>query len=157
MLDQAGFEDIKLVAETGLNSSPKTKGTLFQAKRPLAIKGTEKTSGVETSLDRYQEFMDSVYAEGGALGRKTKHLVALGASLVAGCEQWTQFCLAGARQLGTTDEELKEVMALAMTVSATKIRIQQESALTSLMKSEDTKNSIQKGNMDVAPEEACST
>ena len=59
--------------------------------------------------------------------------------------------------MGTTDEELKEVMALAMTVSATKIRIQQESALTSLMKSEDTKNSIQKGNMDVAPEEACST
>ena len=38
MLEQTGFEDTKLVAETGLNSSPKTKGTLFQAKKPIKIR-----------------------------------------------------------------------------------------------------------------------
>jgi AhpD family alkylhydroperoxidase len=30
--------------------------------------------------------MDSVYSEEGVLGRKTKHLIALGASLAAGCD-----------------------------------------------------------------------
>jgi hypothetical protein len=31
MLQQAGFTDIELVAETGFNSSPKTQGVLFRA------------------------------------------------------------------------------------------------------------------------------
>lgn len=87
MLEQTGFEDTKLVKETGLNSSPKTKGTLFQANKPIKIKRTEKSINVDTSLDHYQEFMDSIYTEEGALGRKIKHLVALSASLAAGCEQ----------------------------------------------------------------------
>lgn len=68
-----------------------------------------------------------------------------------------QYCLAVARQLGTTDEELKEAMALAMTVGATKIRIQQESALTSLLKGDDLEASAQKENEASAAEEACST
>jgi hypothetical protein len=34
MLQEAGFANIELVAETGLNSSPKTKGVLIRAKRP---------------------------------------------------------------------------------------------------------------------------
>lgn len=80
MLEQIGFEDAQLVAETGFNSSPKTNGTLFRAKRPLSIKVAKEITAVEESLVRYQGFMDSVYAEEGALGRKTKHLIALGAS-----------------------------------------------------------------------------
>ena len=74
------------VAETGFNSSPKTKGTLFQAQRPPAIKAATKKIAIEDSLAGYQKFMDSVYGEEGVLGRKTKHLVALGASLAAGCD-----------------------------------------------------------------------
>jgi hypothetical protein len=31
MMQQAGFSDAALVAETGFNSSPKTKGVLFRA------------------------------------------------------------------------------------------------------------------------------
>lgn len=39
----------------------------------------------DSLLDKYQEFFDAAYAEG-ALDRKTKHLIVLGASLAAGCE-----------------------------------------------------------------------
>lgn len=38
LLKKAGFEDAELVAETGFNSSPKTKGTLFFARKPLIHK-----------------------------------------------------------------------------------------------------------------------
>lgn len=40
---------------------------------------------MEDSLAKYQEFFNQAYAEG-ALDRKTKHLIALAASLAAGCE-----------------------------------------------------------------------
>ncbi len=36
MLQEAGFANIELVAETGFNSSPKTKGVLIRAKRPIS-------------------------------------------------------------------------------------------------------------------------
>lgn len=35
LLQQIGFEDAELVAETGFNSSPKTKGVLICAKKPI--------------------------------------------------------------------------------------------------------------------------
>jgi len=38
-----------------------------------------------TNLKKYQQFFDAVY-EAGAIDLKTKHLIALGASLAAGCE-----------------------------------------------------------------------
>ena len=37
------------------------------------------------SMNKYQEFFDAVYEEG-TINVKTKHLIALGASLAAGCE-----------------------------------------------------------------------
>jgi len=37
------------------------------------------------NLNKYQEFFNSVY-EDGAINIKTKHLIALGASLAAGCQ-----------------------------------------------------------------------
>jgi len=40
---------------------------------------------VEEGLKKYREFFEMSYAEG-AINRKTKHLIALGASLGAGCE-----------------------------------------------------------------------
>jgi len=33
MFPQAGFVDVELVAETGFNSSPKTKGVLIRARK----------------------------------------------------------------------------------------------------------------------------
>jgi AhpD family alkylhydroperoxidase len=91
----------------------------------------ETRKGATESLQKYQTFFDDVYAEG-VLNRKTKHLIALGASLAAGCQPSTQYCLAVARELGATDEELKEAMAVAMAVGATKIRLLQESTLVSM-------------------------
>ena len=35
ILESKGFIDINLVNETGFNSSPKTKGVLVRAKKPL--------------------------------------------------------------------------------------------------------------------------
>ncbi len=40
---------------------------------------------IDLSLAGYQTFMDGVYGEKGALDRKTRHLIALGASLAGGC------------------------------------------------------------------------
>jgi hypothetical protein len=33
MLNEAGFTEIELVKDTGFNSSPATKGTLFRARK----------------------------------------------------------------------------------------------------------------------------
>ena len=84
MLKEEGFADEQKVAETGFNSSPKTMGTLIRA---IKAAGTvkEKGTAVVDSLSKFQEFFDEAYAQG-ALDRKTKHLIALGASLAAGCE-----------------------------------------------------------------------
>lgn len=86
MLKQLGFESVELVAETGFNSSPKTRGTLFRGEKALSTKDGKEITDVKDSLAKYQSFFDAAYAEG-SLDRKTKHLVALGASLAAGCEQ----------------------------------------------------------------------
>jgi alkylhydroperoxidase/carboxymuconolactone decarboxylase family protein YurZ len=85
LLKQTGFADIELLAETGFNSSPVTKGALFRAIKPVISIVKEKGETTDDSLSKYQEFFDQTYAEG-ALDRKTKHLIALGASLMAGCE-----------------------------------------------------------------------
>jgi len=84
MLEKAGFSDTQMVAETGFNSSPKTKGALFRAfKAARAVERNGKAGG--DFLSKFQEFFDETYAQG-ALDRKTKHLIALGASLAAGCQ-----------------------------------------------------------------------
>jgi len=35
IFEKTGFADIELVNETGFNSSPKTKGVLIRAKKPI--------------------------------------------------------------------------------------------------------------------------
>jgi AhpD family alkylhydroperoxidase len=106
------------------------------------------------ALLKYQEFFNAAYAEG-TIDRKTKHLIALGASLAAGCDPWARYCLAVARELGATDEELQETMAISMTVGATKIKVLQENALASLpgKKPEETKA----GNEEKSGQESCFT
>lgn len=84
MLEKAGFFGAQMVAETGFNSSPKTKGTLVRATKAGGI-AEAKDRDEGDLLSSYQAFFDQTYAQG-ALDRKTKHLIALGASLAAGCE-----------------------------------------------------------------------
>lgn len=85
MLQQAGFKEVEQVAETGFNSSPKTKAMLFRARKLVLFDLGKNDLAVESAMASYQSFFETVYADG-ALDRKTKHLIALGASLAAGCE-----------------------------------------------------------------------
>jgi len=84
MMKQVGFVEAEMVSETGLNSSPVTKGALFRASKP-AVSIPQQRADAMDSLSKYREFFEAAYTEG-ALDRKTKHLIALGASLSAGCD-----------------------------------------------------------------------
>ena len=84
-MKEVGLEDAELVVDTGFDSSPVTKGVLLRATKPAVWEVRERGTAMEDTLRKYQSFFDAAYAEG-ALDRKTKHLVALGASLGAGCE-----------------------------------------------------------------------
>lgn len=81
LMKKAGFEGTEAVGETGFNSSPTTRGMLFRALRGAG----GKSMAVEEGLNKYREFFETAYADG-AINRKMKHLIALGASLGAGCE-----------------------------------------------------------------------
>ncbi|MCU0580669.1 MAG: carboxymuconolactone decarboxylase family protein [Desulfobacterota bacterium] len=81
LMKEAGFGGAEMAGDTGFNSSAVTKGTMFRAKKGIG----EKAMSVEDGLKKYREFFEMAYADG-ALDRKMKHLVALGASLGAGCE-----------------------------------------------------------------------
>jgi hypothetical protein len=80
-MKEAGLVEAELVGDTMFNSSAVTKGALFRAKR---VEGGKRMA-VDDGLNKYREFFDAAYADG-ALDRKMKHLIALGASLGAGCE-----------------------------------------------------------------------
>ena len=84
MIKESGFVDAEMVSETGFNSSPVTKGVLFRAVKPVASISKRRVDSM-VALDKYKEFFEVAYAEG-VLDRKTKHLIALGASLGAGCD-----------------------------------------------------------------------
>ena len=81
LMREAGFGDAELAGETGFNSSPVTKGVLIKGNK----KGGGKGLSIDDGLKKYREFFESAYADG-AINRKMKHLIALGASLGAGCE-----------------------------------------------------------------------
>lgn len=49
-------------------------------------KESDLTGGDGQMFENYDAFHSSIYHQEGILGRKTKHLIALSASLVAGCE-----------------------------------------------------------------------
>ncbi|OGP92179.1 MAG: hypothetical protein A2156_03895 [Deltaproteobacteria bacterium RBG_16_48_10] len=85
MLNEVGFVDVELVGETGFNSSPVTKGVLCRARKSAISDVGRFEMQPKDALSKYQEFFNAAYAEG-TLDRKTKHLIALGASLAAGCD-----------------------------------------------------------------------
>ncbi len=85
MLQKAGFKEVEQVTETGFDSSPATQAMLFRARKLVLFDLGKNDPAVQDAMATYQSFFETVYAEG-ALDRKTKHLIALGASLAAGCE-----------------------------------------------------------------------
>ena len=84
-MNEVGFADVEWVAETGFNSSPVTKGVLFRARKSAISDVGRIEMEPKDALSKYQEFFNEAYAEG-AIDRKTKHLIALGASLATGCD-----------------------------------------------------------------------
>jgi alkylhydroperoxidase/carboxymuconolactone decarboxylase family protein YurZ len=73
------------VGETGFNSSPVTRGVLLRAKRSTIPDVGRLEMSSQDLLGKYQEFFSAVYTEG-AISRRTKYLIGLGASLAAGCD-----------------------------------------------------------------------
>ncbi len=84
MLEEAGFRGVESGAVTGLHSSPVTVGMLFKAIKPESS-GFVMEDRYMSTMDYYQQFMASAYSEG-VLDQKTRYLIALGASLGAGCD-----------------------------------------------------------------------
>jgi len=85
MMRQAGFADAEIAGSTGLDSSPMTRGVLMRARRPSIHSYRNRESAVPDLFKPYDEFFEAVYRDG-ALDRRSKFLIALGASLAAGCE-----------------------------------------------------------------------
>ena len=58
----------------------------------------------------------------GALSSKTKELIAIAASLTAGCGKCAAAHTMGARRFGATDEEIREAIAVAEVIAAGSVR-----------------------------------
>ena len=69
----------------------------------------------------YTDFFQSAHQDG-ALDAKTKKLIHLALVLAMRCEPWAESNLAGAREMGITEEELAECIQLAASVGAGTIR-----------------------------------
>ena len=73
--------------------------------------------------DPYDQFHAAVYGSEGIFDRKTRHLICLGAALGARCEPCTKYALGVLRELQTTETEIDEAVAVAMTVGASSGRL----------------------------------
>ena len=54
-LENAGFEDVEHIVETGFNSSPKTKGMLVRAHKPLMPKAKSKFPAIDKKDKRLEK------------------------------------------------------------------------------------------------------
>ncbi|MCT7304399.1 carboxymuconolactone decarboxylase family protein [Enterobacter hormaechei] len=81
------------------------------------------TSKHEEVIAHYDSFHATVYGADGALDRKTRHLICLGAALGASCEPCTKYALGVLRELQASDAEIDEAISVAMTVGASSARL----------------------------------
>jgi AhpD family alkylhydroperoxidase len=65
----------------------------------------------------YQKFADKVYAPN-ALDSKTKELIALACSVMADCVPCIEYHYPKVKEHGASDAEIREAMAITMTVAA---------------------------------------
>jgi len=70
---------------------------------------------------RFADFFREVFRKG-ALDRKTKELIAIAASLTAGCGPCLEIHAKRARRFGATDEEICEAVAVAEIIAAGRVR-----------------------------------
>lgn len=77
----------------------------------------------EPIIEHYNHFHAAVYGLEGALDRKTRHLICLGAALGASCEPCTEYALGVLRELQVSDAEIDEAIEVAMTVGASSSRL----------------------------------
>jgi len=80
-------------------------------------------SNAQDVIEHYNRFHSAVYGPEGALDRKTRHLICLGAALGASCEPCTKYALGVLRELQTSDAEIDEAIEVAMTVGASSARL----------------------------------
>ncbi|MDP3181469.1 MAG: carboxymuconolactone decarboxylase family protein [Desulfobaccales bacterium] len=85
LLKKAGFPSANFVKLTGFKSSPYTEGALFYAEKPGVTQEQEVSMSQKKALQAYEEFRGLTFGPG-VLDLKTKYLIALGASLAAGCD-----------------------------------------------------------------------
>jgi hypothetical protein len=80
LLNQAGFLDAELMTETGFNSSPKTKGVLFRARKPMvhAIKPQSTGKGRKHSSLNESETVSA--SKLSTLGDIVDRAIAMGAN-----------------------------------------------------------------------------
>lgn len=69
----------------------------------------------------YDQFSESVYSSG-YLDKKTKELIAFSNSIIIDCKHCMKWHLKEALTAGAKPEEIAEVVALAMSVAAGKMR-----------------------------------
>ena len=76
---------------------------------------------------KFVDFYHEVFKEG-KLSVKTKELIALAVSLGAGCQPCYESHVKKAKDLGNSDEEIREAIAVAEVVASGKIRMMVQSA-----------------------------
>ena len=85
LLAAAGFTRATLTGFTGFKTSPYTEGALFMAEKPAVTRQDDRDMTPPDALAAFQVFSAQAFVAG-ALDKKTKHLIALGASLAGACE-----------------------------------------------------------------------
>ncbi len=71
--------------------------------------------------DIYFDFYKETYREGTTIDNKTKELIAIGASLVSGCQNCLEGHLKKAMKYGASGDEIRETVAIAVGVNAATI------------------------------------
>ncbi len=65
----------------------------------------------------YDNFADKVYGPG-TLDAKTKELIALSCSVMADCVPCIEYHLNKAKQAGAEDDQIREALAISLTIAA---------------------------------------
>ena len=132
MLNDAGFEKVECLGETGFNSSPKTKGMLIRARKPLKQKMVTTPSVNRDGIDNLSIFLpkkekgaassftsiDDIVARAIEMGAKKAKVIDTNSIVV---DKWVKWkCLYGCPMVGkdgyhppmTPDiDEVKEVFS----------------------------------------------
>ncbi len=101
-MEKVGFQKIEFIGETGFNSTPKTKGALFRAKKPaLTVKSTNSPVNTEQKENKDPNILrkktrpsiEAVLEKAYAIGCEKAKIIDTSTVIV---EKWTRWkCLYG--------------------------------------------------------------